>query len=51
MRVMPPTQQYPNGYFVITNQSGQPVNPMTLKPPSNVTRPMARAQTHVPLPE
>jgi len=50
VRVMGSTQQYPNGYWVQTNQHGQPVNPSTGKPPSNVTRPEGRAQTHVPLP-
>lgn len=51
VRVMGPTDQYPNGYWVQTNASGQPVDPSTGKPPSNVTRPDDRARTHVPLPE
>lgn len=51
VRVMGPTQQYTDGYWVQTNQHGQPINPSTGKPPSNVTRPESRAQTHVPLPK
>ena len=50
VRVMPPTAQYPSGYWVQTNKYGQPVDPSTGKPPGNVTRPEARARTHVPLP-
>jgi RHS repeat-associated protein len=49
-RSMPPTQQYPDGYWVQTNAGGQPVNPSTGRPPANVTRAQARAQTHVPFP-
>ena len=50
MRVMPPTDQYRDGYWVETYEQGQPVDPSTGKPPSNVTRPEARSRTHVPLP-
>jgi hypothetical protein len=50
VRVMPPTEQYPDGYWVETNESGQPVDPSTGKPPSNVSRAVSRAMTHVPLP-
>jgi RHS repeat-associated protein len=50
IRVMGPTDQYPNGYWVQTNAHGQPVDPSTGKPPSNVTKWEGRARTHVPLP-
>ncbi|MFT4075639.1 MAG: RHS repeat-associated core domain-containing protein [Asticcacaulis sp.] len=50
-RSMPPTEQYPNGYWKQYNQWGQPVDPSTGKPPSNVSRAEARARTHVPYPE
>ncbi len=50
VREMPPTPDYPDGYWVQTNAEGQPVNPATGKPPANVSQAGSRAQTHVPLP-
>ena len=50
VRVTGPTEQYPDGYWVETNAAGQPIDPSTGKPPSNVTRAGSRARTHVPLP-
>jgi RHS repeat-associated protein len=50
VRVEGPTGNYPNGYWRQYNANGQPVNPATGNPPSNVTRPEFNAQTHIPLP-
>ena len=41
VRTMPPTSDYADGYWVETNAGGQPIDPSTGKPPSNVTRAQA----------
>jgi RHS repeat-associated protein len=50
VRIGPPTKEYPNGYWRQYNQGGQPVDPSTGRPPSNVTKPDFNARTHVPIP-
>lgn len=50
VRVMGPTQQYPRGYWRVTNTQRQYVDPSTMKPPSNVSKAESRAMTHVELP-
>lgn len=51
LRQMPPTQQYPNGYWRLYNPQGHAVDPSTGKQPGNMSSAEARARTHVPLPE
>jgi hypothetical protein len=50
VRVGAPTNEYPNGYWRLYNQYNQPVDPSTMKPPSNVTGPEFNSMTHIPLP-
>lgn len=50
VRKMPPTDQYPNGYWRQYDRHGNPVDPSTGKTPGNVSKAESRARTHVPLP-
>jgi hypothetical protein len=50
VRVMPPTSQYPSGYWRLYNPNGQPVDPSTMQPPGNCSSAEFQAQTHIPLP-
>jgi hypothetical protein len=50
VRVMPPTVDYPDGYWRQFNENGQAIDPSTGKYPNNVSGPEFQSQTHVPLP-
>jgi RHS repeat-associated protein len=45
-----PNVDYPNGYWKMTNEGGQAIDPSTGRPPGNVSRAMSRAMTHIPYP-
>lgn len=50
LRVMGRTRDYPDGYWSVVNESGQPVDISTKRPPGHGSRALHRARTHVPLP-
>jgi hypothetical protein len=50
VRVMGPTEDYPNGYWRLSNADGHYVDPSTMSQPGNVSKALFRAMTHVPLP-
>ena len=50
IRVMGPTQNYPNGHWVQYNAAGHAIDPATGQQTGSVSRALHRAMTHVPLP-
>lgn len=50
VRAMPPTAQYPNGYWRLRNPDGHYVDPSTMRQPGNVSKAEFNAMTHVPYP-
>ncbi|MBX9244988.1 hypothetical protein ICW40_09215 [Actinotalea ferrariae] len=51
LRVMRPTEQYPNGYWRLKSDEGHYIDPSTGRQPGTGTKPQFNSRTHVPLPD